>query len=134
MFLLVAFVLGRMAFMRVTAVRNKEVDFKFYRTYSEGQEPESIRAITRHFINLFEMPVLFYVGVIMIYITQQVSYVLVGLAWAYVAIRLVHSAIHLGSNDVNLRFFAYFASAVVLLVMWGALFVQLLRAAPVAQG
>ncbi len=131
MFLLVAFVLGRMAYMRVTAVRNREMNIKFYRTYSEGQEPEAIRAVTRHFINLFEMPVLFYVVVIMIYITGQVSYVLVGLAWTYVAVRLVHSAIHLTSNDVNLRFSAYFASAVVLLVMWGTLLVQLLRAAPV---
>ena len=131
MFLLVAFVLGRMAYMRVTAVQNREMNIKFYRTYSEGQEPEAIRAVTRHFINLFEMPVLFYVVVIMIYITGQVSYVLVGLAWTYVAVRLVHSAIHLTSNDVNRRFSAYFASAVVLLVTWGTLLVQLLRAAPV---
>ena len=130
MFLLVAFVLGRLAYMRLTAVRNKEMNIRFYRTYSEGQEPEDIRAVTRHFINLFEMPVLFYVGVILIYITHQVSYVLVGLAWAYVAIRLVHSAIHLGSNDVNLRFSAYFASGFVLLVMWATLLVQLVRSGP----
>ena len=71
------------------------------------------------------------VVVIMTYITGQVSYVLVGLAWTYVAVRLVHSAIHLTSNDVNLRFSAYFSSAVVLLAMWGTLLVQLLRAAPV---
>jgi hypothetical protein len=84
--------------------------------------------ISRHFINLFELPVLFYVGVIMTYITHNVSAWLVGLAWLYVALRYVHSAVHLGSNDVRVRVTVYFASALVLLLLWASLFVQLVTA------
>jgi hypothetical protein len=128
MFYLVAFVLVRMARMRFGAVQRREMDPRFYRTYDEGQEPAHMRVVTRHFINLFEMPVLFYVAVILTYVTDQVTYWMVGCAWAYVAVRYLHSWVHLGSNDVLTRFRIYGASALVLAVMWTTLLVQLLRA------
>jgi len=127
MFYLVAFVLFRMGRMRFTAVARGEMDGRFYRTYDEGQEPPHMRVVTRHFINLFEMPVLFYVGTILAYVTGQVTHWLVGCAWAYVALRYLHSWIHLGSNDVLTRFRVYGASGIVLLVMWTSLLVQLVR-------
>ena len=128
MFYLVAFVLARMARLRLAAVGSREMNPRFYRTYDEGQEPEHMRVVTRHFINLFETPVLFYVGVILTYVSDQVTYWMVGCAWAYVAIRYLHSWVHLGSNDVLTRFRLYFASGLVLVVMWTTLLVQLLRA------
>lgn len=126
MFFLAAFVLARLARMRFGAVRRGEVSARFYQTYDEGEEPKELRVVTRHFINLFEMPVLFYVGVILIYITHQVTYWLVFCAWAYVGLRYLHSYIHLGTNDVLTRFRVYFASGVMLLVMWSSLLVQLM--------
>jgi hypothetical protein len=81
--------------------------------------------ISRHFVNLFEMPVLFYVGVIMVYITHNVNTWLVALAWIYVALRYVHSYVHLGSNDVRVRVTVYFASAFALFLLWANLFVRL---------
>ena len=126
MFFLVAFVLVRLARMRFAAVSKGDVDARFYRTYDEGEEPKEIRVVTRHFINLFEMPVLFYVGVILIFISNQVNYLLVFCAWLYVALRYLHTYIHLTSNDVLTRFRVYFASALVLLVMWSILFLQLI--------
>lgn len=125
MFLLVAIVLLRMRRLRFAAVRSGEVSIKYYRAYQEGDEPEELRIISRHFVNLFEMPVLFYVGVIMVYITQNVSTWLVVLAWLYVALRYVHSVVHLGSNDVRVRVTVYFASAFVLFLLWANLFVRL---------
>ena len=127
MFLLVAVVLLRMRSMRFAAVRRKEVSVGYYRAYQEGEEPEALRVIARHFANLFEVPVLFYVGAIMTYVTHQVTYWLVGCAWLYVALRYVHSYVHLTSNDVRARFAVYFASGFVLVVMWSTLLVQLLR-------
>lgn len=128
MFLLVTVVLLRLRSMRFAAVRKKEVSVGYYRAYQEGTEPEALRVIARHFSNLFEVPVLFYVGVIMTYITHQVTYWLVACAWAYVALRYVHSYVHLSSNNVVVRFSVYFASGFVLLVMWSTLLVQLVRA------
>lgn len=126
MFFLVAFVLARMARMRFGAVRKGKVDPRFYVTYDEGEEPKELRVVTRHFINLFEMPMLLYVGVILTYITHQVNGWLVFCAWAYVALRYLHSYVHLGTNDVLTRFRVYFASGLVLLLMWSSLLVQLL--------
>jgi len=127
MFLLVALVLLRLRSMRFAAVRNRQVDAGYYRAF-RGDEPEALQVVARQFINLFEMPVLFYIGVIMIYITHQVSYWLVFCAWLYVALRYVHTLIHLTANNVMARFSVYFASAFVLAVMWLTLLIRLLLA------
>ena len=128
MFALVAGVLGRMAQLRFGAVRRGEMDPRYYKTYQGGEEPEHMRVVTRHFINLFEMPVMFYVAVILTYITHQSSGWMVGCAWAYVAMRYAHSYVHLTSNDVLTRFRLYIGSGIVLIVMWGSLLVRLLAA------
>ena len=128
MFLLVIFVLLYMGRMRFAAVRKGEVSIKFFRAYADGNEPERLRVISRHYVNLFEMPVLFYVGVILVYITDQVGYWMIGCAWAYVAFRYMHSYVHLTSNNVLVRFSLYLASTFVLTVMWSTLLVVLIRA------
>jgi hypothetical protein len=129
MFFLVAAVLTRMGWLRIGGVLRGTVDVEFYRTFDRGEEPEAFRVVTRHFINLFEMPVLFYVGAIFAVLTHQVTYWLVGLAWAYAGLRLLHSYVHLTSNDVPKRLSAYVSSGLVLLVFWISLFTQILRAA-----
>ena len=128
MFYLTAFVLFRMARLRFGAVSRGEMDPRFYRTYDDGQEPPHMRVVTRHFINLLETPLLFYVVVVLVYVTDQATPWLIGCAWSYVAVRYVHSWIHLGSNDVLTRFRVYGVSVLVLVVMWTSLLVQLLRA------
>ena len=126
MFLLTAVVLLRMRSMRFAAVRNREVSARYYQAFAGETEPEPLRVISRHFQNLFEVPVLFYVGAIMIYVTHHVTPWLVGCAWVYVALRYAHTGVHLTKNDVIVRFSLYFASGFVLCLMWGTLLVQLL--------
>jgi hypothetical protein len=129
MFALVVIVLSRMRSMRFAAVRSGEVPIAYYRAFSEGSEPEPLRVVARHLANLFEIPVLFYVVVLMIYVTGHGgSSWLVGSAWAYVALRYVHSWVHLGANDVRVRVAVYFASVLVLVAMYAMLLVALLRA------
>jgi len=126
MFLLTAAVLTRMGIARFGAVRSGTISLGFYRTFDAGEEPERLRVITRHFINLFEVPVLFYVAVIIAHISHTATFLLVGLAWAFVLLRCLHSYVHLSANDVPLRVSFYAASGLVLVVFWGTLFVQLL--------
>ena len=68
--------------------------------------------------NLFEMPVLFYLALVVAALTGQVTTVVLVLAWAYVAARVLHSAIHCSYNKVMHRFRAYAFSAFVLLALW----------------
>jgi hypothetical protein len=69
-----------------------------------------------NFINLFEVPVLFYVLVLG---TMQVGLAdsgFVGLAWIFVGLRAVHSLIQCSYNRVMHRFAAYSLATLVLLV------------------
>jgi hypothetical protein len=110
--LLVAAYLG---YRRYGAVSRGEASPEYYEAYL-GEEPASLRVIARHFSNLLEVPLLFYVLTVIAVITQLTGALLVLLAWAYVLLRLVHSYIHLGPNVVLWRFRVYALSMLVLLV------------------
>lgn len=71
-----------------------------------------------NFRNLFEMPLLFYLAVLLSLLLFIQDTLLVQLAWAYVALRGIHSAIHCTYNRVLHRFVAYLASSLVLMLMW----------------
>ena len=117
-----------MGLTRNAAVKAREMDPKYYRTYSGGAEPERLRILTRHSANLLETPLLFYVVVLMIHVTDSTSSLFVGLAWAYVVLRFVHAFIHLGTNFVLHRFLSFGLGLVVLLAMWVLLLVRLVVA------
>lgn len=122
MVLLTALVLVRLVLCRVSAVKRGEVDAKFYKTY-QGDSGETRKSAqhARHFSNLFESPVLFYAGCLAAIVTGQGTGVVVWLAWAYVACRVIHAFIHLGSNKIPPRMAIYGVSWIVLLAIWGTL-------------
>ena len=80
-----------------------------------------------NFRNLFELPVLFYLALVVAVQTAQVTLVTLALAWTFVALRVAHSAIHCTYNKVIHRFYAYFCGGVVLWALWAALTWGLLR-------
>lgn len=69
-----------------------------------------------NFQNQFELPVIFYALCLGIAFTGMVDGVFVGLAWAFVALRLLHAVIHIGYNRVVHRFYAYLLGGTVLLL------------------
>lgn len=75
-------------------------------------------APANNFMNLLEMPVLFYLVVILTLLLMLQDPVLILLSWTYVFLRAVHSLIHCTYNRVMHRFLVYFSSCVVLLLMW----------------
>lgn len=112
------FCVGRMGIQRYSAVRRGEIDGRFYRLYKDHEEPEHLRVLTRHVVNLYEAPVLFYAISLIAFTTETVSILIVSLAWAYVALRYVHSYIHLTSNRVIYRFRCFATSQFVLIILW----------------
>ena len=121
MVLLTAVVLMRMVHGRFDAVKRGEVDARFYKTHQGDAEPRKAAQHSRHFVNLFENPVLFYAASLAGMVTGQGTGAIVWLAWAYVACRLIHTFVHLGSNKIPPRMFFYGASWAMLLAMWGLL-------------
>src|SRR5262245_57123712 len=104
MFLVFIATFARLAQLRFGAVSSGKVDPAYYRLFAGGEEPPEIRVVSRHFQNQFEVPPLFYTAVLIAYVTHSVNVWTVLLAWAYVALRIVHTVVHLGSNDVLTRF------------------------------
>lgn len=74
-----------------------------------------------NFRNLFEMPVLFYVAVLLSLLLLIQDAVLVSLSWTYVALRAMHSLVHCTYNRVSHRFIVYSASCLVLALIWAQL-------------
>ena len=72
----------------------------------------------RNYMNLLELPVLFYLACILAHLTGATSALMTALAWAYVALRIAHSVIQCGRNKVLHRFYAYAAGGWVLWAMW----------------
>jgi len=104
---------------RVKAVRSRAVPFKYFRAMTGPAEvPEYAAVPSRHFSNLFELPVLFYAVCLAAMILQVNGPVMVGLAWAFVACRYVQAFIHLTYNNIFHRMTIYFTGFGILLGMW----------------
>ncbi|HEY0662833.1 MAG TPA: MAPEG family protein [Lysobacter sp.] len=80
-----------------------------------------------NFNNLFEIPVLFYLALVVAHLSGQVTPLVLGLAWAFVAGRVLHSIIQCSYNKVMHRFTVYAISTGVLWALWAVLAVGLLR-------
>jgi hypothetical protein len=77
-----------------------------------------------NFANLLEMPVLFYVICLMLFVTNRVDEMFVYLAWIYVVLRVLHSLIHLTYDNLRQRMALFALSNLVVIVMWVFFFVQ----------
>ncbi len=126
MFALTAVCIGYLGYSRFSAIHRREVRISYFRTYDEGAQPPRLHLLGRHVQNHFEVPPLFHLGVVLSFVTQSVTPAALACAWAYVVLRVVHTGIHLGSNNVSHRFFTFGASLLALCGLWGLLFASLL--------
>ncbi len=78
---------------------------------------EQVQYPANNLRNLLELPILFYALCLYLYVTQTADSTYLVAAWLFVGLRAVHSAIHCTFNRVKYRFYAYFASALVLWFM-----------------
>lgn len=115
-------VLGFIPFRRFQAAFSGKVkrdDFK----YGESPNvPGHVSIPNRNLMNLLELPVLFYVACLTLFVSEQVTQLQLYLAWGYVALRAAHSLVHLTFNHVLVRLTFFAASNIVLAVMWVSFF------------
>ncbi|RYF90819.1 MAG: hypothetical protein EON95_16205 [Caulobacteraceae bacterium] len=83
--------------------------------------PPEVSLPNRNFANLFEAPVLFYPAMLTFYVTRTADAAAVWLAWGYVALRVLHTLVHVTSNTVRYRALAFTFSMFVLMGLWGLL-------------
>ncbi len=117
----------RMFFMRVGQMKRERIHPQKVATSSQAQSLLTDSRAADNFRNLFELPVLFYLALVVADRVEMVDGVVLGLAWAFVALRVAHSAIQVSYNKVMHRFAAYVAGGAALWMLWAYLALGLLR-------
>jgi hypothetical protein len=126
--LLTFLVWGFMYFERIGEMKRKKVDTQKLAnpTYAAEALKESTNS-SDNFENLFEMPVLFYVAILTVYVLGYADFTYLVLASGFVFLRTLHSIIHCTYNRVIQRFWAYAFSTFFLVAIWIQIGVQLFR-------
>lgn len=84
---------------------------------NRSEPPESL-VVRNSIANQFELPVLFYVCCVLLYITEADNLFAVVLAWIFVVLRYLHAFVHVTSNNLQYRSPLFAAGYVVLATMW----------------
>jgi hypothetical protein len=111
-------------FRAASAGRVSAHDFK---TGESPQVPPDVSVPNRAFMNLLEVPVLFYMACIVAFLTNHVEGRLITLAWIYVALRVAHSLVYLVYNNVMHRLAVFAVSNFVVVAIWLMLTSQLMH-------
>lgn len=79
--------------------------------------PLAVQQVADNYNHLHEQPTIFYALIFYTYLRGPVDDLNIGLAWAYVIIRIVHSLIQGTVNFVPVRFMVFSAGSLVLMVI-----------------
>lgn len=123
--LLISVVMVIMGRRRFAAARNKEIQHSAFRTMDLAGANESVITASRNFDNQFQMPMLFIFAVLFTLHFGLADLVFVLLAALFVALRLLHTVVHITSNHVRMRFNLFLLSCVVLWCFWLRLVLKL---------
>lgn len=111
---------------RVSEMQRNRIDVQ---ALSSAKQTATLLTQTQasdNFKNLFELPNLFYVACIILFITQKTTSCTLTLAWSFVFFRAMHSPIHCTYNKVMHRFVMYLISSLILFGLWICLGLQLI--------
>src|SRR4051812_31050155 len=103
-------VLGFIPFRRFRAAFAGQVQRDDFKYGESPSVPGEVSIPNRNMMNLLELPVLFYVAGLMFYVAGRVDQSVLIVAWTYVALRAIHSLIHMTYNHIFHRLTAYAAS------------------------
>ncbi len=106
------------AFRRIRAALRGHVRPDDFAMGESPRVPDAVALANRNYMNLLELPVLFYAACVAATALGVSTPAMIGTAWTYVALRIAHSLIHVTYNRLIDRFIAFAASNAVLAVLW----------------
>ena len=115
---LTAIVLLMTVVYRNVALIRGAASARYFQAFTADMPPEWVERPARTYMNLLELPVLFYVVCLLMLTTGRFDAVQVSLAWVFVITRYVHAFIYIGFNHVPLRFAAFLTGVFTLAVIW----------------
>jgi len=121
MVLLTIAVSFRMYAMRVAQMKRDRIHPQAVATSTQSAARLTDCRAADNFKNLFEIPILFYLAIVVAATSGQVTTLTLGLAWLFVALRIVHSFIQCTYNKVMHRFYTYITGCFALWILWAVL-------------
>jgi hypothetical protein len=97
----------------------------------EPNWPPRVIQIANAYHNQLELPVLFYIVMLLAMITKTLDVVIYVLAWMFVLARVAHAYIHVTSNRLDRRTGVFGVGAIALLLMWVIVIARILLFNPV---
>lgn len=116
-FLLVMIVgirMGQARFASVSSGETKRSDI----VLDSRKWPDRLRQMSNNFDNQFQAPMAWYSCIAFLLVTGFIDKLQVILAFGFLVSRVAHSFIHITTNKLPDRFYAYMAGLVCLCAMW----------------
>lgn len=109
--------------IRIPAMIKAGVDLK-NRVGGQGSDldkilPPDVQWKAHNYNHLMEQPTLFYAAALVLVVTDCQSPIALFAAWAYVALRIIHSLVQSISNRIRLRFPIFMLASIALIVLIG---------------
>ena len=110
---------GWMYYTRIPAIiaARMRLDPELPRGQQMNELPAAVRWKADNYNHLLEQPTLFYAVALVLALARDTSNLAVGLAWAYVVLRVVHSLWQALVNVIPIRFYLFSASSLVLFAL-----------------
>ena len=114
-----------MRFMAQKAIKSREVSYRWFRVY-EGTAPEYMLMARDHYKGFFEIPILFYLLCVILYVTDSVNSIDIWIAWLFVLMKFIHSYIRMTSNYVPHRAYSFYICFFILFCGWVNLTIKII--------
>jgi hypothetical protein len=121
--LLTSVVMILMGRRRISAAKSKEISMSAFRTMDLTGANEQVIATSRNFDNQFQMPMLYLFSVLFCLQFGLADVTFLVMSTVFVALRYWHTLVHIGSNNVRLRFRVFLLGCLVLWLIWVRLLV-----------
>src|SRR5262245_24936127 len=103
---------------RIPAIQRAGIDMaELSRTGAKLELPAEIARVADNYNHLHEQPTIFYALALATQLAGAADGVAVGLAWAYVACRIVHSLVQATANIIPVRFAVFTVGSFVLIAL-----------------
>ncbi len=114
--------LGWLAATRLPAMKTVGMDLSTAAPGGRGQDidpvvPPQVAWKSHNYTHLHEQPTVFYAVIVFLTLAGGVTQVTIGLAWAYTALRIVHSIYQSTVNKVPVRFAIFLAGSTCLIAL-----------------
>ena len=123
--LLTFFLMFWMGISRINAIKNRQVTFGEI-ALSTDKYPKKTKQIANAFANQFQMPLIFYFGVLLSIFYANITWLEIIFACGFVILRYLHVFIHVTNNNLVWRLNIYLIGVLSLMAFLISVFIKII--------